>query len=694
MASACGPSEEAGDNNSSTNNRQTTPPANNATSPPANNQTTPEEVADPTLELLSPANGTVVEGDTQTIELGWEDGVLEALSYNVDGGADVVVDGPFAGASVAFDVEVTPGVHRYEFEAQFEGGLARSIELVLVKDAPAGGVLLVNAPIDGLEVDAGSVQLEGSVVSESEIAGVSVKRGDEQWDASLVTDGDVTDFTLELPLLLGDNAFEVIATTAKGVTFEEQFTVVRLEDQTPPEILASLPIDGHDVRGTGAYVRVDAVDNIEVVEVELLDEQGATIALTYEDEAFVGWLDLTPGMNSYTITARDAAGNEATLDRTVYQGHRLSSGGAHGGAIIDGVLHFWGRNNKGQVGLGYTSSLSNEDDGAHPTVPVALAAGASDFISISVTQNTSIALDASGHVWAWGDNDDGQLGLGTAAADDAFDDVDRLVPEKIGGLSDVVMIARGFDHTMALDASGHIWTWGKNADGQLGDGTTDDRDVPVQVPGLSNARLILGASATSYAVLDDGTVWAWGENTYGNLGGGVADDQAHPVPSQVPGLEDVIDLAAGRDHVIALTESGAIYTWGLNASNQASAGEDDILSPMLREDISGAVAVYAGGNQSFIEDARGRLFGWGQNFSGNLGLIDDGNMAAPTEAVFGVEETVSVAIGALQGLAMRRDGRAFAWGWSFEGSLGGGEGVINRWGYRVPILIALPEEGE
>ena len=53
-----------------------------------------------------------------------------------------------------------------------------------------------------------------------------------------------------------------------------------------------------------------------------------------------------------------------------------------------------------------------------------------------------------------------------------------------------------------------------------------------------------------------------------------------------------------------------------------------------------------------------------------------------------------MAIGALQGLAMRRDGRAFAWGWSFEGSLGGGEGVINRWGYRVPILIALPEEGE
>lgn len=694
MASACGPSEESPNNNTDTNNQQTTPDVNNQTTPPANNQTTPVEVADPTFAVSSPVNGAVVEAEVQAIEVTWEDGILEALSYSVDGAASVDVEGPFDGASATFEVAVTPGVHRYALTATFEGDITRAVELVLVKEQPGSGVLLIDAPIDGLEVDADVVQLEGSVVSEVTIETVVITRGEDTWEAALEAEGNVTDFTLELPLLLGENAFALVATTEDGVTLEDQFTVIRLEDETAPEIISSLPIDGHDVRGTKAFLRVDAIDNVEVTEVDVLDAQGNTVSLTHDGAQFVGWLDLTPGFNDYTITARDAAGNEVSIDRTAYQGHRLSSGGAHGGAILDGVLHFWGRNNKGQVGVGYTSSLSNEADGAHPTVPVALSAGANDFVSISLTQNVSIALDATGGVWAWGDGGDGQLGLGTPATDDAFDDEDRLAPEKITGLSNVVMISRGFDHTMALDASGNVWTWGSNGDGQIGDGTTDDRDVPVQVPGLSNVRLILGASATSYAVLDDGTVWAWGENTYGNLGGGVADDDAHPTPTQVPGLEGVIDIAAGRDHVVALTESGAVYTWGLNASNQAGPGEDHVLSPLFREDVSGAIAVYGGGNQSFIEDGRGRLFGWGQNFSGNLGLIDDGNMPAPTEPVFGVEDTVSVAIGALQGLALRRDGRAFAWGWSFEGSLGGGEGVINRWGYRVPILIALPEAGE
>lgn len=696
--SACGPGEETNNNTPpENNNQQTTPAANNNTNTASNNQTTPQALIEPSFSLAAPANGTRVEGDSQVVEVRWEDGVLEALEYAVNDGEPVVVTPPFEGGAASFDVPVEAGIQRYVVTASFEGGFEEVLEFVLVKDEVGGGVLLVSRPVDGAVLDSSAVVLEGSVVSEVAVSSIEVRRGDETFDATLDVDGEVTDFTIELPLLLGENTFSVVASLEDDVILEDDLTVTCEADGTAPELLSALPIEGHDVRGTRAYVQVVAIDNVSVTEVEVTADGEAPVALTRDEndeDRFVGWLDLSPGWNAYVITARDEAGNETSADRTAYQGHRLASGGAHGGAILDGVLHFWGRNNKGQVGLGYTSSMSDEEDGPHPTMPVALSAGANDFTSLSISQNTSVALDASGNVWAWGDNDDGQLGLGTADPNDDFDDIDRFIPEQVTTLSQVVMISRGFDHTLALDASGNVWAWGKNTDGQLGDGTTDDRDHPVQVPGLSGVVSILGASATSYAILADGTVWAWGENTYGNLGAGVEDDVAHPVPAQVPGLAGVVDIAAGRDHVVALTTSSEIYTWGLNASNQAGPGEDHVLSPLLRDDVFGAVAVYAGGNQSFIEDANGRLFGWGQNFSGNLGLIDDGDMVAPTAPVFGVEDTVSVAIGALQGLALRRDGRAFAWGWSFEGSLGGGEGVINRWGYRVPILIALPEEGE
>lgn len=309
---------------------------------------------------------------------------------------------------------------------------------------------------------------------------------------------------------------------------------------------------------------------------------------------------------------------------------------------------------------------------------------------LSFNQNASSAIDAAGNLWAWGDNASGQLCLGNTTRTLA----PAQVPTFLTAPATVVGVSRGYDHVLVLDSTGGVWGCGLNSLGQLGDGTSgaaNNRASPVAVQGLpTNIVQVSAGSQSSYALTADGNVWAWGRNQYGNLGNGVtaSSTTAHPVPALVPNLTGVVMVATGRDHVLALKRDGTVWAWGLNGSNQVNGSIDDVLVPTLVMGVT-ANAVYANANQGFYEDAQGRLFGWGQNGSGNLGIPDDEDQPTPSVPVFGVSNVLDVGIGALQGFAMRGT-QVFAWGWSFHGSLGAGNSAIHTWAYRTPVLVQLP----
>jgi alpha-tubulin suppressor-like RCC1 family protein len=312
-----------------------------------------------------------------------------------------------------------------------------------------------------------------------------------------------------------------------------------------------------------------------------------------------------------------------------------------------------------------------------------------DFTSLAFNQNASSAIDSSGRVWSWGDGASGILCLGDTAA--------RIIPHRVDDFgaagTTAIALSRGYDHVLILRSDGTVWGCGLNNVGQIGDGTSGtNRSLPTQVVGLpANIVQVLASSQSSYALTADGEVYAWGRNQYGNLGNGTASSSttAAPTPALVPGLAAVVMIASGRDHVLAVTSSGTVWGWGLNASHQINAAMTNVLSPVQIEGVTDARAVYANGNQGFFEDSMGRLFGWGQNGNGNLGIPEDDDMPAPTSSVFGLANVLDVAVGALQGFAMR-DGQVFGWGWSFHGSLGAGESAIHAWPYRVPLLVQLP----
>lgn len=441
-----------------------------------------------------------------------------------------------------------------------------------------------------------------------------------------------------------------------------------------------------------------ANDDIELKSVVINSGEQSVIA-TLNAGAFTATISAQAGENTYSVIATDTSGNVASSQASFYFGSQASAGGAHSGVIKNGKTYLWGRNNKGQAGIGVITKISDNTDATpavHPVTPILMPDA--QFVSLALAQNSSSALDVNGEVWSWGYGKNGQLGLGIAD-DGIIDSSDHNSPVKIAGLSNIVAISRSNNHALLLKNDGTLLVFGDNSKGQLGDGTTEHKDSPVAINGLSNIVQI-SASAASYAIDEDGRLWAWGSNRYGQLGNGVKDSDVHHTPVQVAIGEPIISIASGKGHIIALAESGNVYGWGLNSSSQVGmrpkdtttadeVWDADILAPKRLPWIDNAVAIWAKGNQSFVKRSDGKIYPWGQNMMGTLGIEVDDNVTQPSSPILGLNNVADLGNGPLHTLAIRHDGEVFAWGWSFEGSLGGGESTIHRWTYKLPIAITV-----
>lgn len=294
----------------------------------------------------------------------------------------------------------------------------------------------------------------------------------------------------------------------------------------------------------------------------------------------------------------------------------------------------------------------------------------------------SLARSASGGtVWAWGDNQYGQLGLGSTTGSAA--------PVVVSGMSGVKALAAGADHSLALKDDGSVWAWGRNVAGALGDGTQMDRPVPQRVAGLSDVIAVAAGAGRSFALRADGSLWAWGENTTGALG--IGSQNNTPVPTAVgqgiAGFASIVAVAAGARHSLALRADGRVFAFGENA------GPPALASPTIVDGLTSIAGIAAGDGFSTALDTNARLLTWGVNDVGQLGLGDTSPRAAPTVIALtgtgaGLLPTLGLAAGRDFALARALDGSLLAWGAGANGQLGGGESVTGSTAPRV--IGALP----
>ncbi|MDP9335114.1 MAG: DUF6531 domain-containing protein, partial [Actinomycetota bacterium] len=226
----------------------------------------------------------------------------------------------------------------------------------------------------------------------------------------------------------------------------------------------------------------------------------------------------------------------------------------------DGTVWAWGSNGNGNLGNG-----SGPDSNVHTTPTRVSLTGV--FTAIATNGEHSLALRSDGTLWAWGYNQYGQVGNGSTHTTYV------TTPTQVKNLTGIVSIAAGFRHSLAVRNDGTVWAWGQNGYyGELGDGTTTDRSTPVQVVGLSNGTQVAGGETNSVALDSSGHVWTWGEGGHGESGLNPPVPGYPPnsslTPVMVPSLSNVTKIAKKDRSTLAVKSDGTVWAWGENSFGQ------------------------------------------------------------------------------------------------------------------------------
>ncbi|MBV9323582.1 MAG: hypothetical protein JO352_07360 [Chloroflexi bacterium] len=338
------------------------------------------------------------------------------------------------------------------------------------------------------------------------------------------------------------------------------------------------------------------------------------------------------------------------------------------------------------------------------------------LLALLVVGLPSLASGAApGRLYAFGDNTDGELGNATNNATNNANPTPTLVPLP-GATGGVTQVAAGASHSLAVTSTGQLYAFGQNEYGQLGNatnnGTTTATPTPavVSLPGATGGVTQVAAGAShSLAVTSTGQLYAFGYNYYGQLGNAIniATTTANPTPTLVslPGATGpVTQVAAGAFHSLAVTSTGQLYAFGYNyygqlgsAINIATTTANPTPTLVSLPGATGPVTqVAAGALHSLAVTSTGQLYAFGENQYGELGnAINNGtNNANPIPSLVslpGPSGPVSqIVAGNDYSLAVTSTGQLYAFGYNYYGQLGGAVNNGTETANPTPLRAALP----
>lgn len=440
-------------------------------------------------------------------------------------------------------------------------------------------------------------------------------------------------------------------------------------------------------------------------------------------------------VNSATqVTATSPAGSAGTVDVTVTTSYGTSGTGAsdrftyvaapgvnsvslaRGPTAGGGFVIITGTNLTGATSVKFgtvaaTGVTVQSATSITATVPVATSPGTVD---VTVTTSGGTSATSAGDRFTyyhgggasdWGNNDYGELGNGTTCTGSPCSGSTLPITVAVPGTPEIVQVAGGSGHTVALTSTGNVYAWGLGTSGQLGNNGTASSSTPVEVcaPGgctsyLSNVVQVVAGETWSAALTSAGNVYVWGSATYGQLGNGTTTQAVLPVEVCAVGgcaggfLGGIVAISAASWHLDALSGAGHVYAWGDGShgelgdgSNCGTAG-DCVGSTTPVEVAVGAetncttylcsiTAVAAGGHHTVALTAGGTVYAWGDGAGGPVGDNTATDRATAVQ-VTGVGGTgtltgiTSIGAGVWHSLAIDGSGTVYCWGWNNKGYCG------------------------
>nr|KAF6322339.1 HECT and RLD domain containing E3 ubiquitin protein ligase 4 [Pipistrellus kuhlii] len=289
--------------------------------------------------------------------------------------------------------------------------------------------------------------------------------------------------------------------------------------------------------------------------------------------------------------------------------------------LDDGTVYTCGCNDLGQLG--------HEKSRKKPEQVVAL--DAQNILAVSCGEAHTLALNDKGQVYAWGLDSDGQLGL--LGSEECI-----RVPRNIKCLSDIqiVQVACGYYHSLALSKASEVFSWGQNKYGQLGLGTDSKKQASPQLIksliGIPFMQVAAGG-AHSFVLTLSGAIFGWGRNKFGQLG--LNDENDRYVPNLLKSLrtQKIVYICCGEDHTAALTKEGGVFTFGAGGYGQLghNSTSHEINPRKVFELMGSIVTQIACGRQhtSAFVPSSGRIYSFGLGGNGQLGTGSTSNRKSP-----------------------------------------------------------------
>lgn len=343
---------------------------------------------------------------------------------------------------------------------------------------------------------------------------------------------------------------------------------------------------------------------------------------------------------------------------------------------IDGDLYCWGANNRGQLGAGALESSRT---------PLRVTGVPGDATALTAGLDHTCALFKTKIPYCWGSNRARQLGQdapGVASVPHLLQLA--ALSNGVAPLNGIPAIAGGRYHTCLITPSRGVQCWGRNSDGQLGDGTQLPRTRPVNIPGFPSGVMSLAVGAEhTCALLQTGAVQCWGSNQSAQLGDGSTTE--HLTPQEVIGLTGAAALVTGESHTCALVQPGGVQCWGGNAAGQLGDGATTNAGfPVSVAGLnSGVTAVTAGATHTCALLHSGGVQCWGGNAAGQLGDSSQISRTTPVD-VLGLSNVIALSAGGAHTCALLTDGTVHCWGANNSGQLGNG----SRIGQLQPVAVS------
>lgn len=375
----------------------------------------------------------------------------------------------------------------------------------------------------------------------------------------------------------------------------------------------------------------------------------------------------------FSFSAAGASNNPQTIivymqSSVTYE--KVAAGAQFGcGLTTEGSVYCWGDNTYGQWGNNSTTS----PDGGYGPARVLLPITATDtVVDIAAGARHACALMSTNHVYCWGDNSQGQLGQGTVSATPV------RTPVLVTGGRTYSAISAGSYHTCAIEGTGGanlLDCWGSNSNGQLGINLPSPVTSPTSI-GQSFATVSAGANNTcALTALTTGSIYCWGDNTVGQVGVGTTggNDTLPQAVSINEGTVTPVMVSAGNSVACAIDTNNNAWCWGDNTYGELGTnGGPSVPSPILVS--SGQFTTISAGDQFVCGIATTLItaYCWGLNGNGQLGIGTTTNASAPTAISLPFGGAVSALVASPQAptMCLFESSSAFCAGDNSVGQLG------------------------